>query len=487
MSDIFNIKNNDINSISAMDVINNMQKTDGTLKTSTTVEVNGHRYEFSVRRDETNGKLYGTTKALDDKGFFAALKRFFCGVNAEERAQRMNVANAITQKIASIISDNKYAQLTNNLLQFRAIVNRNLTANNKNIEIADYGLSPNRNLVKNNNLLDKIRNEYADKGVTISFNQIDSYNSAGKITPATLCILPKPDAAGMEGNYEDTMNAIMNGSIIENYDKYQGIPKEKTEDWVKFLQRPENMKKINIPAKLNEYLHQPADSVVEKQTGWKAEFKADPDKALKNFVIKNLSHDFKDITPEELSVLVKDVKRYLDIMNIPDRTERDRKLEEFFDINNGWRNKKEQEKYEQEVKTLKEEYPDSSEEEIISFALSSNHVGTTRRFLMLNNVFVYATFRQTSKLGLEFFQEQNKPVMFQFADYNGNSLEGRFGDIKNEIKNRKDENGNITINQGKLGSAITHSEMRHAARMQKRLLDAQFDLNLVYGGNKIAK
>ena len=105
---------------------------------------------------------------------------------------------------------------------------------------------------------------------------------------------------------------------------------------------------------------------------------------------------------------------------------------------------------------------------------------------MLNNVFVYATFRQTSKLGLEFFQEQNKPVMFQFADYNGNSLEGRFVDIKNEIKNRKDENGNITINQGKLGSAITHSEMRHAARMQKRL-DAQFDLNLVYGGNKIVK
>lgn len=483
MSDNFGIRTNDISKISVMDVINKMQRTDGTLQTSTKVEVNGHTYEFSLSQGE-DGKLRATTNVLQDKGIFNSLKRFFCGVSADERAARMNVANAITQKMASIINDNKYTQITNNLLTFRTIVNKNLAANNTNIDIADYGLDPNRKLVKINNLLDKIRNEYADKGVNISFRQIDSYNSANKISPATLCIHPHPENCGQEGNYEDTMNAICSGELGDKFDKYQGIPKDKAEEWHKFLQRPENMKKINIPAKLNEYLHQPADSVVEKQTGWKAEFKADPDKALKNFILKNLSYDFRDISANELNVLIKDVKRYLDIMNIPDKNERDRKLEEFFDLSNGWRNEKEQEEYEKELQSLRNDYPDSPEEEIIAFANVNNNIGKTRRFLMLNNVFVYSTFRQTSKLGLDFFHEQNIPVMFQFADYKGADLEGRFGDIENEIKNRKDENGNFIRIPNKAGSAITRSEMRHAIRMQKRL-DLDFDLNLIHGGNKI--
>ena len=83
-----------------------------------------------------------------------------------------------------------------------------------------------------------------------------------------------------------------------------------------------------------------------------------------------------------------------------------------------------------------------------------------------------------------FFHEQNIPVMFQFADYKGADLEGRFGDIENEIKNRKDENGNFIRIPNKAGSAITRSEMRHAIRMQKRL-DLDLDLNLIHGGNKI--
>ena len=101
-----------------------------------------------------------------------------------------------------------------------------------------------------------------------------------------------------------------------------------------------------------------------------------------------------DISVNELNVLIKDVKRYLDIMNIPDENERDRKLEEFFDLSNGWRNEKEQEEYEKELQSLRNDYPDSPEEEIIAFANVNNNIGKTRRFLMLNNVFVYSTFRQ---------------------------------------------------------------------------------------------
>ncbi len=469
------IRTNDVKNLSVMDVINNMQNKDGTLNISTKIEVNGEKYEFCLS-EGSNGKVRATTNVLQEKGIFASLKRFFCG--DKNAAQRMTVANEITRKMKDIIDSNKYTQITGNLLQFRAIIDKNIKANNKNIEIADYGLSPNRDVVKLNNLLAKIKNEYADKNLNISFNQIDNYNSACKIKPSTLCIYPDAGKIRLEGTLDDTLEKIKNGTIMQEFDPHWKIPEDNVKEWTKFLQRPENLKKINIPAKLNEYLHQPENSVPEKTTGWKAEFKADPDKALRNFVIKNISYQYKDITSGELEQLIKDMKRYLDIMNTPDKTERDDALRAFFDPKK-FRNEKEQAKYEEDLRTNIAENPEYSEEEMTEYTNSQHHVGKTRRFAILNNIIVYATFRQTSKLGLEFFHEQNKPVMFQFADYNGKNLEGRFDTIENEIKDKKDKNGNMILE--KKGSAITHSEMRHAKRMQQRF-DQQVDIHYVSGG-----
>jgi hypothetical protein len=469
------IRTNNVQNLSVMDVINNMQHKDGTLNISTKIEVNGQNYEFCLSED-SDGRVHATTNVVKEKGIFASLKRFFCG--DKHASERMTVANEITRKMRDIIESNKYTQLTGNLLEFRAIVDKNLKAGNKNVEIADYGFAPNRDAVKLNKLLAKIRNEYADKNVNISFNQIDNYNSACKIKPSTLCIYPDARKVGQEGSIDDTLEKIKNGSIMEEFDPNWKIPQEKVEAWTNFLKREENLKKIDIPAKLNEYLHQPEGSVPEKSTGWKAEFKADPDKALRNFVIKNISYQYKDITPGELEQLVKDMKRYLDIMNTPDKTERDNALRDFFDAKN-WRNEKEKKAYDEDLRTNISENPEYSEEEMTEYTDNQHHVGKTRRFQILNNVFVYATFRQTSKLGLEFFNEQKKPVMFQFADYNGSNIEGKFDSIANEMKDKKDEHGNFLFE--KVGSPITHSEMRHAKRMQQRL-DQQFEIHYVKGG-----
>ena len=97
---------------------------------------------------------------------------------------------------------------------------------------------------------------------------------------------------------------------------------------------------------------------------------------------------------------------------------------------------------------------------------------------IFDNVLVYATFRQTSKLGLSFFKEEKVPVMFQYADYNGSSLRNNFQkkvDAEDQWKG-----DNLDIKAG--GSAITYSEMRHIERMQRQETqqnsDSRIDVSL---------
>lgn len=72
-------------------------------------------------------------------------------------------------------------------------------------------------------------------------------------------------------------------------------------------------------------------------------------------------------------------------------------------------------------------------------------------------------FRQTSKMGLEFFKEQGIPVLFQYADNTGKSMEGRFcAEVKGEASKRS-----LDDIRRSGGSPITYSEMRRAAKISK--------------------
>ena len=83
-----------------------------------------------------------------------------------------------------------------------------------------------------------------------------------------------------------------------------------------------------------------------------------------------------------------------------------------------------------------------------------------RRF---KEVVFTAFFRQTSKLGLEFFRQRGVPILFQWSDYQCRSLLNGSGD--REIHDKWWHNGYGGNTRGKQGS-ITYSEMRHVGRLE---------------------
>ena len=192
------------------------------------------------------------------------------------------------------------------------------------------------------------------------------------------------------------------------------------------------MEKINIPKKLFSYMHQDPNAVDgnEKTTGWKAAFRRNPQEALKQFVLKNLPYGSGKVTDAEADFLAGKLNKFIEFYNNGKGTPQQRKdyINHLF-------------------KAEKWQLP------------GSKQTPESLRGLF-ENVIIYSTFRQTSKLGIDFFREQNVPVMFQFSDNKGKSLEGE-GNARitgeNFWKNNESgENG---------GSSITNSELRHINRI----------------------
>ena len=80
-------------------------------------------------------------------------------------------------------------------------------------------------------------------------------------------------------------------------------------------------------------------------------------------------------------------------------------------------------------------------------------------------------FRQTSKLGLDFFKKEGVPVMFQWSTHKGISMEN----AGNTLKNKWWQDNSDSI-RNHIGAAITFSEMRHAEKM---MADADDPVNIV--------
>ena len=91
---------------------------------------------------------------------------------------------------------------------------------------------------------------------------------------------------------------------------------------------------------------------------------------------------------------------------------------------------------------------------------------------MLTNAF----FRQTSKLGIKFFQTHGIKVIFQWTNNQGQSMDKSAN--KTELKNKwwLDGGHRNAKNRNKYGS-ITFSEMRQVQRMEKEL--GEKNLNVI--------
>lgn len=383
-------------------------------------------------------------------GFSGWVMSFFVKTNTA-------TAQAIQAKINAVISEegketaskkNSFAIISNTRAKLNEVVKEN--PNKKVIEVADYGLASNRNIVKDSRLVDYFNvnlDDLEDNPQKINFNKIDGYNTLIGILPETL----------MPTKLPATLKKIANKSLsidprVKEKSNY-GL--KRVQEWKNFLARPENLAKINIPEKLYKYLHLDKGFDTGKQTGWEAEFRANKDNALKAFVMKNTPYSNRDASEETIDLVAGKIKEYVEIFHMDDSPEKEAKFKEFFDEKN-WMGPYEEAKLNEYI----DDYGEEDGREL--FKSNMDDIMNHRTFLMFVNIFTTSTFRQTSKLGLDFFKEQGVPVLFQFSDYSGKSLKGREDEIRN---NPFWKQGYTTAFNKGIGSAITHSEMRHAFRL----------------------
>ena len=184
-------------------------------------------------------------------------------------------------------------------------------------------------------------------------------------------------------------------------------------------------------------------------------FARDKNAAMRSFILKNLSYGARGVSSETVDLLAKRMTSYVDICAIDDKKERDAKLGEFFKKSN-WLMPKEQKDY--------DDFKEKNGEAMADSVLEGKTLDERRLFNLFRNVLSIAFFRETSKIGLDFFRSKGTPVMFQFSDYSGKSYVGRENDLFKTEAWREGENSQGFREKG--GSAITSSEMRHAVRMK---------------------
>lgn len=391
-------------------------------------------------------------------------------------------ALALNAKIAELMKSTDYQIVRNTYDRLMDIANAH--QGRGVIEVANYGHSEPRNQVAKLDVVSAVNRTLAKSGKSIHLNKIDTYNTELGITTETL----------MPDQYGATMKKIASGSLEINEgmldsDRYT-VEREDLEQWRAFISDPKIAAKIDIPRKLFAYLNQPegpsdGDAGL---VGWKKDFQMNPDEALRHFVVKNMpASSMRDgADAKTIDFLCDRIKEYVTLYNLPDGPDKDAQMAAFLDFGNWPRTQADD-------RTLKSLMKD----EIKAMAKAKNmppdetwrrfgkdlradfirkHPGTAMKssasYRLFANVIMYATFRQTSKLGLDFFKSQNKPVLFHSSHRDLKD----FGDTGWILNENHWKTGQLDPTYG--GSEITHSEVRHANKLVERYGDGTDGANL---------
>ena len=448
MSDV-NLQMNQIQDLSLVSLTNNFKDESGNLHGGK-IKFGGKTYNVSIAND---GKADITQVQTN---IFAKFFNLFKDISHTPTAQKL------TERFNNIVELSNDEQVMKNLRSMQVAHNNTAMLNQiieqhpgqQVLEVADYGFGPVRNAVKDSGVV-KAAGDNA--GVQINLNKIDDYNKIIGIVPDNLRAIKLPGVVDQirNGTLQVDMSQVPDGKFSE----------ERVGQWKEFLQK--NADRLDTPKRLYQLLTSPKTAAqTGKTTGWDAEFAKDPDKALEQFIVKNMQHgDFAKIDQNGLKFLTEKFKEYIALYNMPDPAQRDAALQKFFSDPKDWANPNDPDEMDRLNATglYEVDTEGSSPEEIAAEQEMQRQPKHFKAFQMLGNVLMYSVFRQTSKLGLEFFRSQNVPVMFQNADYKGKTLQGRMDTVLKENTWKKGYVEGEASN-----SPITHSEMRHVERLKKQ-------------------
>ncbi len=419
-------------------------------------------------KDKNTGKLRDALITLNGKDYKVTVNNGSVDVNRSHRSlwgsfkgmfysNKTQTCDAIAERI---LKDLRHAAMSENTKKTVSAMDKQGVLGNSR-EIVHYGFSDNRSYGE----LGVAELERELPGKKFNITTIDDYNACTGIfcdeNKATTYIFNAIEMI-KSGNYDffhelanskDPQHKMDNKALTEMQQKY---PIDKLQKWGAFLTK--NADRADIIGKLYNYLTMPGNARDLKKTGWAHEFAKNPDKALQKFVMKNLGHG-ASIVPGDVEKLAGLLKKYVTEIGSKQTTEeKAAALKEFMSKN-----------FPKDIHVVEQD-----REELGSG--SSLHS-------LFNTVLNTAFFRQTSKIGLDFFRQEKTPVMFQISDFRGktdaskikkipNSGDERFSDARLNI----DSMGNLSDKWWKKTSTadfdpnlncapITHSEIRHLAKI----------------------
>jgi len=385
----------------------------------------------------------------------------------------------LTNKVNEMMKSSEYKLVSNTYDKLMEIARANDGDANGVIEVGNYGHSEPRKVIRDLKVVDAVNRTLQAQGAlkSIRLNKIDTYNTYLGITTTNML----PEKYG-ELMWEIANNKLTPKEKVMNHKDNRDLTVETADlqKWRAFISRPEIAAKIDIPKKLYNYLHQSEGQGDDGNLiGWKKDFKLNPDTALRHFVIKNMSAKLMKFQNEEMiNAMCSKLKEYVEAYNEPNKAKQIEKMNAFFNPDTWLLSQKEKadidkmvddalvESAKQQNKTdidhvrskYGEKYRDSWFKKNGANALLNSAAKSYNIFI---NILTLSTFRQTSKLGLDFFKEQGKPVLFHMSNRdltNFNNVDQILGE-----NHWKTGEGQLDPTYG--GSEITHSEVRHADKL----------------------
>ncbi len=390
-----------------------------------TVKVNSNTFDITISRD-------GKIDVKFNGGWFNCFRGKSKTRLADQLASQIDEwRSAIAKPDADALKEKVAANVDSTLVGRFAPA-----GDGERREVAVYGFSTMR----------EANTEEVSARYNVNTTLIDDYNTHIGISPSSVTV----------ANLGRIVDRIRNGefgSVSPSAPKAD-IPKGKLEAWLAFLGRPENVRKLDIIGRLAEYCEIGDNPTREQKrmTGWKGEFaRKGTEVGVRQFVLKNLplmsreiemgngetlalNEDHIDVLVDAILLLVANRNKRVDnafVRAVVDKAAADRGMK----INN---------------------------DQLLALVDA------------LDEIFGAAFFRQTSKMGLDFFYEQKTPVMFYWTNHQGQTMpEDNRALTEKWWKNSKES----FLNH--YGASITFSEMRHVQKMRKS--DPAFDVLRIEG------
>lgn len=397
-----------------------------------TIQVNKNTFSVSIRED---GRVDVSFKGFKFMYLFRGYTktRLRNQIEAQINDWRTAIAKPSRQAVTDKIGANTEKAFSET---FGYNLDGQVDANRA--EVAVYGFSDVRRL-----------NAPSAERHNIQYSMIDNYNRGIGIRPQAVTA----------DNLQQHLRNISNGTCqISN--NLLGLSRNKAELWMNFLARPENLARIDIFSRLKTYVRigneqKPEDKLL---TGWKGVFaNKGRDAGLKEFVRKNIPGDMRQFSYTKTSDMTYVQEPYTDEhIEVIART----------------------------LKILVEKCPDNVNRENVRKAVLGAaracgvHLteGKLGGFIdLLDGVVACAFFRQTSKMGLEFFKENRTPVMFYWTNHQGQTI----SENNRTLSSKWWKNPANSVSDH-YGASITYSEMRHVEKMLEKQKSGQTQ-NSIFG------